>query len=148
MTKHLRWAPLPTPSSQFQGRAPKPPANEDDVGFDLEVSRNVMVPPRAIVPVHHDIAVAPPIGVWLMLVGRSSALARMGLHVMTGIVDPGYRGELLTTVYNFNDLPLDLHTGSRISQLIPMSSIKLSLLEAEQLDDTERGEGGYGSTGQ
>lgn len=136
------WAKLDAPSAQIptQGYA-------GDAGFDLYTSRSVMVQPGGFVDVHTDISIAMPSTVWGLLVPRSSAARKIGLRVETGIIDPGYRGELFVGVWNPGHTPIHLVEGQRLAQFIPVLRVGVEWRETDLLPDSDRGGQGFGSTG-
>lgn len=118
-----------------------------DAGFDLYVSRAATVQPGDWVDVHTDVAIQLPSDVWAEITGRSSTFRVKGLQVQHGVIDSGFRGELFVACYNFRGEPVDLAAGDRIAQLIPHPLYEMVWREAEELDETTRGTGGFGSTG-
>ena len=64
-----------------------------------------------------------------------------------GVVDSDYRGEIIVAIHNDSDKCETIHNGDRIAQLVIMPYINVSLQEVEELSDTKRGAGGFGSTG-
>src|SRR5215467_266533 len=75
-------------------------AHANDAGFDLFVSRDVVIEPGAFAAIPTNIAIALPEDVWAILIGRSSTFYKRSLLVNVGIIDPGYRGELLALAHN------------------------------------------------
>lgn len=63
------------------------------------------------------------------------------------IIDSDYRGELIVALHNSSDIPQSLHKYERIAQLIVQPYLQNTWIEVEELDETERGDGGFGSTG-
>ena len=80
---------------------------------------------------------------------RSSLSSKFGISLANcvGVVDSDYRGEIKVPLINHSDEPFTVNDGDRIAQLVIMPVIVPDFVEAEQLDTTERGEGGFGSTG-
>lgn len=122
-------------------------AYQSDAGYDLFVSIDIVVPAQQTMQIHTYVAVELPPGVWAMLVPRSSTLGNRGLHVMTGILDNGYRGELSIMVFNLNAFPVVVQAGERIAQIIPMPLLRMELVQVDALAESDRGNGGYGSSG-
>jgi dUTP pyrophosphatase len=120
-------------------------------GLDLAaaVSEAVVIPPggRAVVPT--GIAIALPVGFEAQVRPRSGLAARAGVTVLNapGTVDSDYRGEIQVILANFGDAPFKVARGERIAQLIVAPVTRLSWRSAEQLPDSARGAGGFGSTG-
>jgi dUTP pyrophosphatase len=66
---------------------------------------------------------------------------------MAGVIDSGYRGEVKVVVFNLGDKPYKVSKGSKIAQLVIMPIIQYEIEEKEELEDTHRGEKGFGSSG-
>lgn len=88
-----------------------------------------------------------PEGYYARIVHRSSTEKRHRLRVVEGIIDQGYRGRLYAQVSNDNTFPVTIQHGDRIAQLVILPIIQGAFEEAEELDSSDRGEGGFGSTG-
>lgn len=134
------------PQAKFPGKA-----YVDDAGFDLATLGAQTVQPGQFCDLHTGIAVKLPEGYWGLLTGRSSALRTWGLIVNQGIIDNGFRGELMIGVQNVSPEPVRVPTGTRLGQLIPvpmgMVNRRWYTLEAAELGETARGANGFGSTG-
>lgn len=125
-------------------------AHPGDAGLDLLSAVDVLVAPgqRSLVPT--GIAVAIPDGCAGFVLPRSgSALKRgLGLANSPGLVDSAYRGEIKVIVVNLDrSEPIVIERGEKIAQLVVQRVEHCELLEVDLLEDTERGEGGFGSTG-
>ena len=87
---------------------------------------------------------------WAGLVNARSGLA-MKRHLApankVGVIDPDYRGELMVALHNHGTVPQTIEAGERIAQLVLTPYLTAQFFEAEDLSDTVRGEGGFGSTG-
>lgn len=92
------------------------------------------------------LAVAIPPGYQGEIRPRSSLFLR-GLHCAHGTIDSGYRGEIRIGVANLGREPIELEPGERLAQLVVAPVARCEVVEVEVLDATERGEGGFGSTG-
>ena len=102
----------------------------------------------ALIPT--GIAVAVPSDGYAAFVFPRSGLAvkhGIGLLNSVGVIDSDYRGEILVGVINQIDKPYTVTQGERIAQLVVMPVSPLPVIEVEELDETSRGEGGFGSTG-
>ena len=124
-------------------------AHEGDAGLDLRVlfadgGRRIYPGERVIL--RTGFAVAIPLGFEGQIRPRSSVFKR-GLHVAHGTIDAGYRGEVRIGVANLGSEAVDLEHGERVAQLVVAPVAHCAVLEVEALDATERGEGGFGSTG-
>lgn len=131
-----------------------PPARsyEDDAGFDLVVVRFVPVNPKQTVRLPHNLVLAPPPGYYCTIVPRSSTIARLGLIVLQGLVDPGYRGEVQTVVYNPKNVTVQVNIGDRVSQLLMQRQHPMAVDCAASLEEIlrkrpgTRGAAGFGSS--
>jgi dUTP pyrophosphatase len=124
-------------------------AHVGDAGLDLRAAEDVEVAPRARVAVATGLRVAVPVG-WVGLVHPRSGLARRhGLTVANapGTIDAGYRGDLLVLLVNLGDDPVSVSRGDRIAQLLLQRVGHAEVVEVAALDDTVRGDGGFGSSG-
>ena len=126
-------------------------ATMGSAGMDLRaaVEAYITLPPgeRSLVPT--GIALALPSGYEGQVRPRSSLALKHGVTVLNspGTVDPDYRGELSVLLVNHGDQPFTVHRGERIAQLVIAPATTATLREAEDLPDSDRGEGGFGSTG-
>lgn len=120
-----------------------------DAGYDLEAAIDLVLAPgeRALVPT--GIAVAIPAGHAGLVVPRSGRAIRQGLSVVNapGIVDPGYRGELKAVLINHGTGPIEIKVGDRIAQLVIVAVPEVEWREVDELEASDRGEAGFGSTG-
>ncbi len=119
------------------------------VGFDLYSARNLYILPGATMAVETDIAmeIAPAGRFFGKIMDRSSVASR-GLFVRAGVIDEDYRGNIKVLFYN--SMPLDAITitkGERIAQLVILPYEKIQLVQKNELNNTQRGEGGFGSSG-
>jgi dUTP pyrophosphatase len=124
-------------------------AHPGDAGLDLTAVEAVTLEPGARTAVPTGLAVAIPVG-WVGLVHPRSGLARRhGLTVANapGTIDAGYRGEVQVLLINLGGETVHLAAGERIAQLLLQPVGQASVVEVDDLDDTARGVGGFGSTG-
>lgn len=126
-------------------------ARAGDAGADLLAREGVVLAPgggRAAVPT--GIAVAIPEGWAGFVLPRSGLAARYGVTCLNtpGLVDAGYRGELLVVLVNTDPVtPHEVHRGDRIAQLVIQRIGEATFTAVDELPASERGEGGFGSTG-
>jgi len=126
-------------------------AKSGDAGLDLVASQDVTLSPaggRALVPT--GLAVAIPVGYAGFVQPRSGLAARHGVTCLNtpGLIDSGYRGELKVLLVNTDpDEAFEVHRGERIAQLVIQAVAHAVLVEVDELESTERGEGGFGHTG-
>ncbi|KKL04712.1 hypothetical protein LCGC14_2613350, partial [marine sediment metagenome] len=95
------------------------------------------------------IAIQFPKNVGGVLKDRSGVASKQGLFVKAGVIDPNYRGEIHVLLWNSTRQPIAISPGARICQMILMPSFRLTeeIEWVDELDDTDRGEGGFGSSG-
>lgn len=122
-------------------------AYDGDLGFDLYSIENVLVKPNEKpVSIKTGIAVQLPKGYGAIIKDRSS-LASDGLHIVAGVIDNGYRGEIIIKMANLTDRPILIEEGSKIAQLILIPIVNCYLIETDKLSITERNDKGFGSSG-
>ena len=120
-------------------------------GMDLlaAVTAPLTIPPgsRALVPT--GLCVALPAGHELQVRPRSGLALKHGITCLNtpGTIDADYRGEVKVILANLGDAPFPVRRGERIAQLVPAPVLHATLAEVDALDDTDRGTGGFGSTG-
>lgn len=102
---------------------------------------------RRIVPT--GLYIALPEGYEAQVRPRSGLALKHGITVLNspGTIDSDYRGEIGVLLINLSDTPFVINAGERIAQMVVARNEKAELIEVEELDDTERGAGGYGHTG-
>jgi dUTP pyrophosphatase len=118
--------------------------------LDLHALDPVRLEPGRRAPVRTGIAVAIPYGHAGLVLPRSGLAARHGIALVNapGLIDAGYRGELQVLLLNTDlEESCTLQAGDRIAQLVVIAVAMPSVIEARELDATERGGGGFGSTG-
>ncbi len=124
-------------------------AHEGDAGADLRSAVNVTIESRSYALVGTGLAMAIPEGFAGFVLPRSGLAVRAGVTVLNapGLVDSGYRGELMVALINHGTEPFEIAVGDRIAQLVIMSVSAPEYLAVSTLEETERGSGGFGSTG-
>lgn len=139
---------VPMMDGRDPGREWKPNrAMAGDAGFDLYCQESVIVRPGKFVDIDCGVKVQLPEGWWGMLTGRSSTLRKRGLLVHTGIIDNGYRGPLFAGVWNLTSSLVRVEAGERLAQLIPVPIFPGLVAVVDQLEISERGIKGFGSSG-
>lgn len=115
-------------------------------GYDLYSVEDVVVSPGTRLCVSTGIAMALPMGTYGRVAPRSS-LSLVGIDVGAGVIDGDYRGEVKVLIVNNGTMDAEIKAGSRIAQLIIEVVATPSVQIVDVLRSTERGEGGFGSTG-
>ncbi len=135
-----------------KGRQPLPTyATEQSAGMDLraDVSESVVLHPmeRRLVPTGLHIALPP--GFEAQVRPRSGLALKHGITVLNtpGTIDADYRGEIKVLLINFSNQDFVINAGERIAQMVVARHEQVEWVDVEQLDETARGEGGYGHTG-
>jgi dUTP pyrophosphatase len=132
-------------------RAPVVAHPGEDLGYDLFALQSVALEPRVTVKVRTGISVEarhPKTGAPLgLLVRDRSSMAARGIATTAGVIDAGYRGEILVLMINLTDADVELKAGEKIAQMIPVPVLTGSVEEVESLEDSARAEKGFGSSG-
>ena len=128
-------------------------ATTGSAGMDLSacIEEDIILSPRQLVRIPTGIAIALPGPEYVALVYARSGLGikhGIALSNGVGVIDSDYRGEIQVGLTNLSDKPYTIHPGDRIAQLVVTPVVLPQLEWVEELDDTERGIGGFGSTGQ
>lgn len=120
-----------------------------DAGWDLAAAAAVTLAPGERAAVATGLAVAIPPGHAGLVLPRSGHARRHGVSVVNapGLIDPGYRGEVTVLLINHGHEPVSFARGERIAQLVIVAVPEVSWTAVDDLDTTERGEGGFGSSG-
>lgn len=116
-------------------------------GLDICSIEDVTVGPHERAIARTGLAVAIPHGFYGRVAPRSGLAAKQGLDVLAGVIDSDYRGELCCVLYNTSDTTIQLSAGTKICQLIIEKIITPQPAWVNDLDETARGAGGFGSTG-
>ncbi|MBQ3049291.1 MAG: dUTP diphosphatase [Oscillospiraceae bacterium] len=122
-----------------------PKADGSDSGFGEEI----VIEPGKTVLVPTGISAAIPQGFGGFIFARSGLGIKKGITPgnCVGVIDSDYRGEIMVGLYNRSDAAFVIRSGDRIAQMAVIPVVLQNWVEAEELDDTERGSGGFGSTG-
>lgn len=138
---------------QMQVRKNRPEAvmpvrgSEFAAGFDLAAAQATIVPAGGKAIVSTGLSIAIPEGTYARIAPRSGLAAKKMLQVGAGVVDYDYRGEVGVVLFNHGTEDFPVAVGDRIAQLILEQVSMAPCIEVETLDSTERGAGGFGSTG-
>lgn len=124
-------------------------ATEGAAGMDVVAAQDVTLAPGARHAVATGIALAIPFGYEIQVRPRSGLALKHGITVPNtpGTIDSDYRGELKVILINHGADPFEIRRGDRVAQLVLAPVIQASWLTVDELDETARGEGGFGSTG-
>lgn len=125
-------------------------AHRGDAGVDLHATVDTVIEPGRREVVGTGVAIALPLGTVGLVHPRSGLAAREGLSIVNapGTIDADYRGEIKVCLINLDpETPIRISRGDRIAQLLIQRVELVDFLEVDELDETVRGTGGYGSTG-
>ena len=124
-------------------------AHEGDAGLDLHAAHDLTLEPGARGVVGTGLAVAIPTGYAGLVLPRSGLALTQGLTILNtpGLVDSGYRGEVKILLVNHDAKSVTLRRGQRVAQLVVQRVEQVGLSEVSELPRSERGTGGFGSTG-
>lgn len=118
-----------------------------DSGFDLRTTKNTTILPGETGKVALGLAFEVPTGFELQIRPRSGITSKTKLRVQLGTIDSGYRGEVFATVDNIGTESHIIKEGTRIAQGVIIPVIQAVFQEVDELSESERGTGGFGSTG-
>lgn len=124
-------------------------AHPDDAAYDLRTRIDATIPPGGVVLMHTGLFLELPVGYEAQVRPRSGLALKHRLTVLNspGTIDAGYRGEVGVILINCGPEPQTIARGERIAQMVIQTLPAVELQETEQLNDTDRGSGGFGSTG-
>lgn len=122
-------------------------AHATDAGMDLYALESVTIAPGERVQVRTGIALAIPAGYVGLVWDKSGVSHKGGLKTLGGVIDAGYRGEVMVGLLNTSSAPYTFEAGHKVAQILIQPVVHPELVVAEELPEADRGEGGFGSTG-
>ena len=134
----------------LHGAEPPVYAHAGDAGADLVSTQDLTLAPGERATVGTGVSIALPDGYVALVVPRSGLAAKHGITIVNtpGTVDAGYRGEIRVILLNTDAAePYTIAAGDRIAQLLVLPVTRARFIPVERLPGTERGDGGFGSTG-
>ena len=123
---------------------------EYSAGADLyNLNEAVTIPAHKTVLIHTGLSAEIPEGYAGLIYARSGLASKRGLAPANkvGVVDADYRGEIMVALHNHSDFDATIDAGERVAQLVVTPFLKVEYQLADELSDTVRGAGGFGSTG-
>lgn len=141
-------AKIPTKGSKYAAGYDLYADNVKDLGCPEGWS--LAINPGDTVKITTGIAIALPPITFGGIYPRSGLATKQGLAPANkvGVIDEDYRGEIIVALHNHSNIPQIIHQGDRIAQLIVQPYCDISFIEVDELSTTDRGEGGFGSSGQ
>ena len=120
----------------------------NDAGADLYSIEDIIIPPSSRATIKTGISIEIPTGFYGRVAPRSGLAAKYGIDILAGVVDSTYRGEILVIMLNTDTSnSFKVSCGDRIAQLIVQHHQNYYFIESEELSSTNRGSGGFGSSG-
>lgn len=118
-------------------------------GYDLYSSEEAVIPAQGQGLVATDISIIVPAGTYGRVAPRSGLAVKHGISTGAGVIDADYRGEVKVVLFNHSTKDFEIKKGDRIAQLVleRIVNAEIRQITLEELDNTERGAGGFGSTG-
>ncbi|CEF72939.1 unnamed protein product [Fusarium graminearum] len=126
---------LPTRGSEFAA------------GYDIYSAHDTTIPARGKALVDTDISMAVPAGTYGRIAPRSGLASKHFIDTGAGVIDADYRGQVKVLLFNHNDSDFQIKEGDRIAQLILERIYTPEVVEVQELEESVRGAGGFGSTG-
>lgn len=125
--------------------------SSDAAGYDLYAATDYIIDiaPHSTIKIGTGLSFELPSGTFSAIFARSGIATKRGLRPAncTGIIDADYRGEIIVALHNDTDELQSVDPGERIAQMILLPFIEMNFEEVDELSDTNRGGGGFGSTG-
>jgi dUTP pyrophosphatase len=122
-------------------------ANKTDAGFDLYADEDKFIFGNKRTTIKTGISLEMPDNLAGLIWPRSGLSVKKGIDVLAGVIDAGYRGEIMVCLYNTSDEDVEIKRGDRIAQMIFQEVPVISLQLREELGSSQRGSNGFGSTG-
>lgn len=122
-------------------------AHPHDAGMDLFTIETITITPGERVQIRTGIAVVVPHGYVGLIWDKSGISHNAGMKILGGVIDSGYRGEILVGMINLGDTDYTFNVGDKITQMLIQKVEQPVIEEVDELDSTSRGTQGFGSTG-
>lgn len=123
-------------------------AHAGDLGYDLFANEGAAIFPNETKVVKTGIAIQFPAGYGGFIKDRSSVATKKGLFTVAGVIDNGYIGEICIALHNGTDSLVHIAPGEKIAQLVLIPTVNFEVTEVDEVVSADqRGEGGFGSTG-
>ena len=119
----------------------------DDAGMDFFALETTILLPNERKAIATGISMAIPKGYVGLIWDKSGIAAKFGIKTMAGVIDSGYRGEIKIVMHNLSTEPYTFEKGTKVAQMLIQAVEQKNIVEVDNLEETERGQGGFGSTG-
>lgn len=122
--------------------------SKESAGYDLASIEDVVVPPNSRTLIRVGLKMFIPLGYYGSIASRSGLASNHFVFTAAGIIDSDYRGEIKILLFNFSNVPYQVKKGDHIAQIIYKQHVSPQLIKCDpdELPESERGEGGFGST--
>lgn len=122
-------------------------AHETDAGYDLYANEEIMIAAQEKALISTGVKMAIPSGYFGKIFSRSGLAVKSDLEVGAGVIDSGYRGEIKVLLRNHSIIAKLIKRGEKIAQIVFLPYITFNISSVANLDESDRGEAGFGSTG-
>ena len=122
-------------------------AHDGDAGADITASEKTIIPAREKSLIPTGIRLEIPEGHVGLIWPRSGLAVKKGIDCGAGVIDSHYRGEVKVLLFNHSDNEFHIEPGDRIAQILIQKVERVQFIPADELSETDRSEGGFGSTG-
>ncbi|NQV91732.1 dUTP diphosphatase [Candidatus Woesearchaeota archaeon] len=122
-------------------------AKEHDAGMDFFSNESLVLQPGERKLVSTGISMAIPQGYVGLIWDKSGIATKHGLKTMAGVIDAGYRGEIKILIHNLSNEKYVIEKGNKVAQMLIQPVEQREIIIVSELDSSDRGEGGFGSTG-
>jgi len=122
-------------------------SREGDVAFDLRSAEELVIKPGEKKVVDTGLKIAVPDGHAGLIWDRSGMAGKHGIHVMAGVLDPNFRGELVVVLKHLGTEDFKVEKNMRIAQMLIQPVLNAKITEVDKMEETERGEGKFSSSG-
>jgi dUTP pyrophosphatase len=122
-------------------------AHTGDAGMDLYSSATISLSPDERVQIPTGVSMEIPEGYTGLVWDKSGLSHRVGLKTIGGVIDAGFRGEVMVGMINLGKEPYTIEKGHKVAQMLIQKVDQVEIEEVNELSETPRGEGGFGSTG-
>ncbi len=122
-------------------------SHEHDAGFDICSLEDYTLQPQEFHGFKTGLSSEFAPGNVVLFKPRSGLAIRSGIDVLAGVIDSGYRGEWVVILINHGQKPCEVKAGDRIAQGVLLSAKQVEIVQMDKLSNSQRGEGGLGSTG-
>ena len=122
-------------------------AHRGDLGYDIFTDEAVTLNPGERKLISTGISIKAGNGEYGFIIKDRSSMAVKGIFSFAGVIDSGYTGQIKVLLYNSTNISYDVFKGDKIAQMIPTKVVSFEVTEVKEHNNTQRGQGGFGSTG-